>query len=305
MRKKSGQALRFGVFSPSSYVDKDAVLRAKERLESFGASVKIHPQSWAQHHQSAGRIDEKVEAFHDLLQDDEVDFILTSRGGNQSLYMLEHLSPDLIKQYKKPVIGFSDVTSLLNALYTQYGIIGYHGPCLQTMDVERIDDQQIKQMLALLKAENLTIPMDAAKTFNNHNTQTVQGTLIGGNLSLIQSLVGTLYAPPWKDSILFLEDVGDQLSRYERMLIQLRLAGVLSDVKAIIFGDMHCGKEASALPFGFSFEDCLNNVFDGIDTPVVTGAPFGHTGPLYTMPVGKDARLHIKGQDDVTLECID
>lgn len=293
-------SLTLGVFSPSSQVDAAALARAEERLRRHGIICIIHPQTFATLHQSAGDAAAKIAAFHELLAHPGLDGILCARGGNRAMTMLDRIDYDLWRTSARPVIGFSDVTALLNAGYARAGVRGFHAPCLQTFDHDRITDAQIDQMAACIKGEATAVPMEGARRILGPD-RPVSGPVIGGNLSLVQALCGTSYMPAADGAILMIEDIGDQLSRYDRMFQHLRHAGVLSRLAAVIIGDMAEAEDKGAVPFGFSLADCLVQAMDGYDIPVVTGAPFGHRGPLWTAPIGARGSLSFSG-DAVRLE---
>ncbi len=325
--RKGHTPLTLGVFAPSSRVDNDALNRAAARLAPFGVTLMIHPQVYIPLNQSAGSRAQKTDAFHALLQDAQVDAILTARGGNRSIYMLDHIDYDLWRASGKPIIGFSDVTTLLNAAYARAGCVGIHGPCLQTIDNPRITDTQISQMVGLIHrvlderavsrgmiGHNAARPQanllmsGASLASASHEAEhsfpsKITAPIIGGNLSVFQALIGTPFMPPVDGAILIIEDVGDQNSRYDRMLGHLRQAGILERIAALIVGDVSQTEDKSAIPFGFTLDECLSEAMDGCKAPIIRGAPFGHVGPLWSIPIGLNGTLAINSPQDIVLYC--
>lgn len=276
-----------GVMAPSHRVNKARISQAVELLKNYGYNVYIHPQTWKEDGCSAGTAKQKAKALNDLFADPEIGGIICARGGNRAGSMLPHMDFRIIKKNPKIVIGFSDITALLNSIYKETDISTFHGPNLQT--TVSLSARQMKQCLALLGGEETAIPMGGARILHPGR---VKGPLAGGNLSLISSLMGTRWQPDFKGKILFLEDCCDELSRYDRMLRQLANAGAFAQAAGVIFGGFSVKKETGALPFGFTLEDVFREVIAGTKIPAVMNAPFGHGRDLYTFPVGGTARLN-------------
>lgn len=274
-----------GIMAPSSRVDRKRLEAGIERLEAHGYKVYVHPQTYKQHGQSAGTAQQKAKALHDLFADPTIKAIICARGGNRAGAMLPCLDFKLIKKYPKILIGYSDVTALLNVVYKKTGLTTFHGPMAQTV----LSARQMKQCLALLSGEKTDIPMGRAKALRPGKAE---GNLIGGNLSLVCSLMGTPWQPDFRGAILFLEDCDDELSRYDRMLRQLANAGAFEQAAGVIFGGFTNNKDSGSLPFGFSMEEIFREALAGTKIPAVMNAPFGHGKDLYTFPVGGMARLN-------------
>lgn len=300
--------MKTGVFAPSSRVDKDALERAITRALSHDFAIDIHAQCYDIHHQSAGQARQKQDALRTLSENPDIDVIWAACGGNRSATLFdEHL--ELTKDMPgKPVIGYSDVTFLLNAFYSLTGQINIHGPTLQTLDNARITDANITILKDMARAVtthqgySITLPIGQF-IHQKHllDKRNITGTIIGGNLSLMQALIGTPYMPQDKDIILFLEDIGDQLSRYDRMLRHLRHTGITERCRAILIGDLSCAEDHSRTPFGFSLYDILDEHFGKMDIPVIAGLPFGHRGPFTPLPVGALTTLHLEQESSLRL----
>lgn len=256
-------------------------------LEAHGHKVVVHPQSHLVDNQSAGTPAQRGQAVMDVFTDKTIDIVMAARGGNRAMHMLPHLDFDVLKKNPKPLIAFSDGTALLNAIYAKTGNTGFHGPTLSRMT--KADAVGLQQMLDSLRGKATSVDLSRADVLNNG---VAKGPMIGGNLSVFASLCGTPYMPDPTGKIVFLEDIGDQLSRYDRMLAQLRLAGVFDRAAAVIFGVMHVEGDSSVTPFGFETMDILREHTHGLKVPVVFNAPFGHKGPLPTFPVGGMATLN-------------
>jgi muramoyltetrapeptide carboxypeptidase len=272
------------IIAPSSRGQPD--LAGVSLLEKRGFKVKVHPQNFLTDNQSAGSAAQRAMAITDVFADPKIDCVMSARGGNRVMHTLPMLDFSVFKTNPKPLIGFSDGTALLNAIYAQTGVITYHGPTLSRL--AKAQSGELDQMIAALQGKGSTLNWAEAQTMQGGKAS---GPLIGGNLSVFCALAGTPYMPKAKGAILFLEDIGDQLSRYDRMLAQLRLSGILNEVSGLIFGRMLSEGDSSVTPFGFSLEDIIAEHTRHLNIPILMDAPFGHSGPLCTLPVGGTATL--------------
>lgn len=280
-----------GIMAPSSRVDKDVLFKAQAMLEKRGYKVFIHPQSFIKLNQSAGTGVKKAAAFHDLIKRKDIKAIFCARGGNRAHTMLENLDFKLIAKNPKILLGYSDVTVLLNAIYKQTGIIGYHGP--MSHGLISLPKKQVNQCFDLLSDGKLDLAMPKATILKPGNAK---GKLIGGNLSLLCSLLGTKFQPDFKDAILFIEDVSEETSRTDRNLQHLRAAGALSQLKALLVGSFTDMKDTGKVKYGFTLKDCVTAATNGYKYPVLMNCPFGHGRDLFTLPLGQDAMLTIKDE---------
>ena len=276
-----------GIMAPSSRVDKDILSQAERLIEKRGFQVYIHPQTYLKNHQSAGTPEQKAAAFHDLIAEKDISAIFCARGGNGAGMMLEHLDFKLIAKNPKIIMGYSDVTALLNAIYKKTGIVGFHGPMGHGLIKQ--PKKQIDQCFAMLSGEFAALDMPKVTILKRGKAS---GTLLGGNLSVLCSLLGTPYAPNFNGAILFIEDVGEEMSRIDRNLRHLRNAGIFKQLTGLIVGSFTDIQDKGKTPYGFSLKECILNATDGIDIPVLLNAPLGHGKDLYTLPVGAIARLN-------------
>ena len=272
-----------GVMAPSSFVEQSDIEKSKAVLEERGYNIFIHEQTYARHHQSAGTTEEKLDALHELYVRENVKAIWAAGGGNRALYLLEGLDYDLITKNPKPLIGFSDITAPLNAIYANTGIAGYHAQVFKHLhDFDQLDDT-----LDVLTGKSASMLLDQSEILNPGNAS---GVLLGGCLSLFHYLPGTNDCPNLQDAILFIEDTGDELSRFDRMFAQMKRMGVFEQISALVLGEFHNVKDG-ARPFGFTLKDIALELTEGFDIPVVMNAPFGHGDNLLPLPIGRKATL--------------
>lgn len=273
-----------GVMATSCCLDEKELFPAKAFMEERGYEVFIHPQATARLNQSAGSAQEKADAFHDLIRNPDIKMIMVARGGNRATTMLDKIDFDLVRHHPKILIGYSDVTALLNSVYKEAGIVTYHGPLFRELP----SHPNFDAMLDTVSGKTNKITMSGCRVLQGGETG---GVMLGGNLSLFQALQGTPYAPDMHRAILFLEDIGDHISRYDRMFTHLRNTGMLKNIAALLVGQFTDMKDSTDNPFGFTLEDILREHTAGLNIPIIMDAPFGHGDALPTFPVGAPIKL--------------
>ena len=273
-----------GVMSTSCWVPEEDVFKAKKFIEDAGYNVFIHPQTLSRLNQSAGNAQEKIDAFNELIANPDIKAIFGARGGNRAGTMLSGIDFDLIKKNPKIITGYSDLTVLTNPIHHKTGLVTYQGPLFRELPTH----PDYNQMIQMLSGENPDVDLSGCKILKNGNAE---GKILGGNLSAFQSLIGTPYMPDLNGAILILEDVSDHISRYDRMLCQLKNTGLLSQLSGLIIGAFTNMKDSKDNPFGFTLEDVLLEHTEGLDIPILMDAPFGHADRLVTMPIGAPATL--------------
>ncbi len=276
---------RIGVFAPSSWVEKDDIEKSTSLLKERGYDVFIHPQTYEREHQSAGSNLQKCLAFQGLWQRKDINAIWTAGGGNRCMHFLENVNFNRLSLPPKPVIGFSDVTALLNTLFIQRDIISYHGPVFKNLHKYNMTDH----LFGVLEGcEHTTYPVHKDNILRDGQSE---GILIGGNLSLIQYQAHILAEHDLiEGAILFIEDCNEELSKLDRMLLHLKRTGLLNKLGAIVFGQFTNMIE-SGRPFGYTLRDLIIEHTSNLEIPVLYDMPFGHGNDLYTMPIGVKASL--------------
>lgn len=289
---KTGDTI--GVFAPSSWIEKADLEPSIAFLHAQGFEVFIHPQTYLRHRQSAGTPQDKLKALYELWEDERIACIWAAGGGNHALHLLEHIDFARLKRSNipKPLIGFSDVTVLLNAFYAHLGTINLHAPTLNRLH----KSPQRNDVLAQLGGKTTRIPLDGAQCVTAGEAR---GVLIGGNLSLFQYLPQTLNTAAnkdfWKTGILFLEDCNEELSRIDRMALHLKRLGVFDDISALILGSFDPILD-SGKPYEADIVDIFTEHLSGRTIPIVKNAPFGHEKNLMPFPIGR--KMRIKSSED-------
>ncbi len=276
---------KIGVFAPSSHVDKEDIEKSKAILEKLGFEVFVHPQTYERENQSAGNHLQKSLAFQGLWQRDDIKAIWAAGGGNRCTHLLETINFGRLKNSApKILIGFSDVTSLLNAVYAHTNITTFHGQVFKNI-------HKYKQLDHLLKLLGGDIASYRVNKGNIIKSGSAKGKLVGGNLSIFQYMPQTLPNDFYKGGILFLEDCNEELSRIDRMFLHLRRIGVLGEINALALGQF-TNMQESGRAFGYSLHDIISEHTQGLDIPVLYDLPFGHGDDFYSMPIGVNAEIN-------------
>lgn len=272
-----------GIFAPSSWVEKNDIEQSKARMEQLGYKVFVHPQTYERENQSAGSHLQKSLALQGLWMREDIKAIWAAGGGNRCTHLLESLKFAPFKRSAKILIGFSDVTPLLNAVYAHTDTITIHGPVFKNVHKY----EQMDHLLDILSGQTAKYPVSQDNILKDGKAT---GKLVGGNLSLFQYLPQTLPEDFYKDAILFLEDCNEEISRIDRMILHLRRLKVFNDVKALVFGEFTSLQDA-ARPFGYTMKDIITEHTDGLDIPILHNMPFGHGKNLYSFPIGVNATI--------------
>lgn len=275
-----------GIFAPSSWVEQDDIEKSKEIIEDLGFKVFVHPQTFERENQSAGNHLQKSLAFQGLWQRKDIKAIWAAGGGNRCTHLLETINFSRLKNSPKILIGFSDVTSLLNAITAHTDIVTFHGPVFKNL--HKHNKTQLNHLFDLIGGSTGTnYPINDANILRGGKAE---GKLIGGNLSLFQYLPQTLENDFYKNGILFLEDCNEELSRIDRMFLHLKRLGVLNELSALILGQFTNIPETGT-PFGYTLSDIIDEHINETKYPVLHNMPFGHGKDLYTFPIGVHARI--------------
>jgi muramoyltetrapeptide carboxypeptidase len=260
---------------------------AKTTLQSLGLTVKVGASITKRSGYLAGTDEERAQELMGFLTDPEVHGIIAARGGWGCARLLNHLDFTTIPETPKVLCGFSDLTFLLNMFHSQLGWTTFHGPVgINTWSPATINS--FKEIVMEAK-----MPVYHAADATVYTGGRAEGRLIGGNLAVFTTLLGTAWMPNLQDAILFLEETEEEPYAIDRMLTQLQQANVLNQVKAVVFGS--CNKCVAEKPEeSFTLHEVMQHHFSNFRVPVISGFSFGHTVDKITLPVGINAKLDTK-----------
>lgn len=277
--------------SPYSYVYTDTAQYLSKitiDLTTMGLNVYFGPHMSDVYGYLAGVDENRAADVNAMFANDSIQFVLSNRGGWGCDRILPLLDYDMIKENPKIIMGYSDLTALLNAIHFKTGLVTFHGP----MGIDDWDNTwnsyYVEQILFnSTGTKNYVFENPANYPITTWRPGKAKGKLVGGNLSVFNTLVGTEYLPSsidWSEVILFLEEVDEQPYTVDRMLTFLNFT-ILPKVAGVIFGTCtNC--EASNPSQSLTLDDVFKYHFAGLGVPVYSGAFIGHQGEQFVVPIG-------------------
>ena len=278
-----------GVAALSSEVPSAELDAGLRQLEQLGFAVRPARNLRSEWMGFAGRDEERLAGFHELVADPEVKAIVFARGGHGLLRVLPGIDWELLERHPKVYVGYSDLVPLLLQIVGRLGLVCFHGPMVATdLSSPLLAAERESFLTALAGSLARTLPCDCAA-----DAPALEGPLLGGCLAMLVATLGTPWSPRIEGSLLFLEDVHEPLYRLDRMLTQLQLSGKLRRVKGMILGHLAADGETAAVDGGPDLWRRLRErSMTGAARQIVAwNLPCGHGRPNLTLPLGAVARL--------------
>ena len=286
------------VFAPAGVeLRGDALRRAKRRLGALGFEVTLDESVRARHQRFAGDDDTRLATLY-RVADAGPSIALASRGGYGLTRLLDRIDwKRIARSVERGTrwVGYSDLTALQLGLLAHGGGRTWCGP-LACDDLGREEEPDEVTLGCFTEAMSGELEAIGFRTEAGLDGLDVKGTLWGGNLAMVNSLLGTKHFPRIKGGVLFLEDVNEHPYRVERNLLQLQQAGVLDAQKAVVLGAFTDFRK-SPLDRGYTLKSAIAQLRSVVKVPVVTGLPFGHVPTKVCLPVGVRVNLAIQGRD--------
>ena len=286
------------VVSPASFAIPDRVDRGVERLRGLGYQPRLGANTQVRGPLFfAGNPQQRLEDLHTAFADPQTTFIAAVRGGYGSNYLLDALDLSLIERHPKPLLAYSDMTGLQLRLLDQLGVPAFHGPMVAA-DFYLEDGVHLGSLKSALAGHPYTV--GESEGLRTLKPGTATGTLYGGCLSILVSLIGTSWEPATENKLLFIEDVGAKPYQIDRMLWQMRQAGKLSGVRGLVFGEMlDCASPGAPANL---LEDSILSALDGLDIPIAIGLRSGHVSRQnVTLTFGVAAELRAGDEAQLAL----
>lgn len=255
-------------------------------LEGWGLKVKIGKTIGLNHHQLAGTDEQRAEDFQEQMDNPNIKAIWCVRGGYGTVRMIDKLDFSKFKENPKWIIGFSDVT-VLHSHLNRLGVQSIHG--IMPVSVPRASDDAKNSLCAALFGDALSYEVDCDAL--NHNGKAT-GELVGGNLSILYSLLGSPSAIDCEDKILFFEDLDEYLYHIDRMMMNMKRNGCLSNLKGIIIGSLTDMKD-NEIPWGKNAYEIVEDAVKELKIPIVYNFPAGHIRDNRTLIFGRRISLEV------------
>lgn len=303
-----------GLITPASSISRSSFEKALENLDALGFKVKYSENVRTSRGFLAGTNAQRVQDLHAMFESSDVDGIVCARGGYGTARILGELNYSLIKANPKVLVGYSDITALLYGIHKQTGLVCFHGPVGASTYTDFTKDQFEKVLMKGKGKVTIERPKewdemkDQGNELESISTDPIydrvairqgvaQGTLVGGNLSLMVSLIGTPYDIDFTDKIVFIEEIGESLYRVDRMITQLLLSGKLQKAKGIalgVFKGCDLKPEDQGYEQSLSLKMALKDLLGPLNIPVMYGLPIGHIDDNATLPFGVQAELDVQ-----------
>jgi muramoyltetrapeptide carboxypeptidase len=306
LRLRPGDAV--GLVAPAGAVWSPADVEiAQEVARALGLEPRLGAHVRDRHGYLAGKDEDRAADVNRFFADPSVAAVLAITGGWGCARILPHLDWETIRRRPKVVAGFSDVTGLLCGLHARAGLVTFHSPVLLSswppfsVDLWRrvVFDGEAVTMANPPGAETRLVQRES-------RTRTIapgraRGRLVGGNLTVLSALVGTPFLPSFDGAVLFLEDVREEIYRVDRMMTQLRLAGLLGRIRGFVFGS--CSRCEPGRGFGsLTLEEVLDEHVGPLGVPAYQGAMIGHQERQFTVPVGVEVEVDAEAGTIAMLE---
>lgn len=282
-----------GLIAPSSPTPDDKVIKSKEKLQELGFKVKLGKSCYGRYGYLSGDDELRANDLNFMFKSKDVDGIMCIRGGYGTPRILDRIDYDSIRNNPKVFIGYSDITAIHMALNQLCELITFHGPMASTDMLEDFDEFTKESLIdCIVKG----VSIKSIKNPKDHRIQKLvggysKGQLIGGNLALIASTIGTPYEIDTCGKILFMEDVDEEPYSIDRMLTQLALAGKLKEASGFVLGDWNDCKSKSQKP-SLTLSQVFNDLIVPLNKPTVSNVRAGHCKPMITLPLGLEVSLN-------------
>ncbi len=292
--QRANTSIKFTCLALSGSVDPAHLQMGAARLRERGHEVIVPDAANAEWRYFAGDDGARLAALDDVLASD-ADVVLFARGGYGLSRILHRIDFSRVAASGKIFCGYSDITAFSLAALAKANYVTYAGPVLagaipNEAETAEFVANEFFDVLANRSHEYPECESDVA-----HDAQMIEGTLWGTNLAMISHLVGTPFMPQIDDGILLIEDISESPYRVERMLWQLKHAGILDRQRAIILGQFTQCEPSPTLRYPYSMSEVIETLREMVVCPVLTGFPFGHVAKKTTVPMGAKARLVTQG----------
>ena len=282
-----------GVCAPSGRVDEGALAAGISYLQDLGHRVVLPAETLHSWRYFAGTDDERLAAFHALVDNEAIDLVIAARGGYGLTRLISRIDWNRVAATGKAYVGFSDFTAFNMAAYACANLVTYHGPML-AVDFGRRELDSFTEQHFWMALGRPSHRIDDVACDHGYDPRRIDGPLWGGNLSMVAHLVGTPYFPAIDGGILYVEEINEEPYAVERLFMQLHHAGVLARQRALVLGDFDDCKPTNPVRYPYSMEEVVETLRQIVPVPVLTHLPFGHVPRKVTLPFGAPGTLSIR-----------
>ncbi|MEP6616620.1 MAG: LD-carboxypeptidase [Ginsengibacter sp.] len=284
---KAGDTI--GIVCPAGVMPYEKAHTAITVLQEWGFMTKTGSTLNGQYHYFSGTDEERLNDFQKMMDDDSVKAILCARGGYGVGRIIDQINFKNFKTNPKWIVGFSDITILHSHIFSKYRIASMHAPMAAAFNNGEYKNNYVQSLHKSLLGEKMNY---SCKSHVFNHSGSVTGRLVGGNLSLLAHLQGTVSEIKTKNKILFIEDVGEYIYNIDRMMRQLKRGGKLDNLAGLIIGGFTQMRDTD-IPFGQTVEEVIRDVIHEYDYPVCFNFPVSHEKENYTLKVGLKYKLTV------------
>ncbi len=281
------------IVSPAGAIwEESTVSDFQKILKTLGLKIYLGKSLTQKYGFLAGNDQLRADEINACFTNEKIKAIFCAKGGWGCGRILPLLDYTSIQKNPKIIMGFSDITSLLLAITSKSSLITYHGP-VGNSSWGNFSMHYVKEVLFTKNSVLFQPPFTKIDSPLVLNEGKAKGKLIGGNLSVLTSIIGTPYMPDCKNAILFLEETAEEPYRLDRMLTQLKLCGILNSINGFVFGK--CSKcEAEEPEKAFTFNEILQQHITPLNIPAFSNSMIGHVENKFTLPVGAEVEMNAK-----------
>lgn len=284
------------IISPSGNIAPELIDKAVIQLQNWGLNVEVSPHAKNQHGRFCGTIKERLSDIQNAFDDEDTKLILCSRGGYGCVHLVEKLNFEKIKQTPKWLVGYSDIT-VLHQVLLQNNIVSLHAPMAKHIVEEDSNNISTQYLKELLFGNIPEYKIDAHPLNIEGNAE---GILFGGNLAVLCSLIGSKYLQVPESGILFVEDIGEDPYKIDRMMWTLKLSGILDKIKGLVVGSFS-GCEEDLLMY-MPVNDSIQNIMKEYNIPVSFDFPVGHTKDNFPLLHGTKVRFEVNKSGTILVQ---
>ena len=281
---------KIAIIAPARKISREEIQPAIDIYTSWGLQVVVHDDLFETAHQFAGNDLIRANNFQRALDDKQIKAIICARGGYGTVRIIDQVDFSSLKKAPKWIVGFSDITVLHAHVHTCFNMETIHGEMPINMVAGKADEESLESLRKALFGEKISY-LCSSQPLNKMGQ--VKGTLIGGNLSVLYSLLGSVSDIDTNGKILFLEDLDEYLYHIDRMMMNLKRNNKLDNLAGMVVGGMN-GMRDNTIPFGKTAEKIIYDHVKVFSYPICFGFPAGHDRRNLALKFGAEAALNVQ-----------
>mgnify|MGYP001469714320 FL=1 len=291
---------RIGVVSPSYWLKKQYMEKTSKFFQDKGYTMVMGNSNSMKWGPFAGTPQERADDIHHMFSNPKIEAIICARGGYGANRVLPLLDYNLIRDNPKIFMGYSDITAYLTSITQKTGLVTFHGPMMVSYKKGFVNYNFQTMERILNGTPDFKIESPDSLPARILKPGIAMGPLWGGNMTLLINRLGTSDALGTDGVILFLEDLDEYLYSFERMLVQMRTAGMLDNIAGLIIGELHEFKDQD-VAFERNTDEIVMDICGDLEIPIVSNFPCGHGTYQATLPISIPVELYAKQQPYLTL----